>query len=133
MSLPKFYLISPNYAESGALETLPDTPGLQIIKNDQLENSAIRFNPADLVCITSEASIEIVKKRLDDPTKVNAINMLKDKYQFRKILKEIYPEYRFEKLAFNDLSCSGIMNMRSHGVLDICGYVTDHGVPHIFR
>ncbi|HMB63002.1 MAG TPA: ATP-grasp domain-containing protein [Eudoraea sp.] len=114
MDQRKFYLISPNYAEAGTLETLPATPGLRVIKNDSLERSNIRFSSDDLICITSEASIEVVKERIDDPAKRNAINMLKDKYQFREILREIYPAYTFKKLSLGEIAS---LNVASKSIL----------------
>ena len=103
MKESKLYLIAPNNAEAGSLETLPKTDGLRVIKNDELENSNIRFASTDLVCITSEASIDLVKQRMNDHNKQNAISILKDKYEFRKILAEINPDYQFRKLKFEDI------------------------------
>ncbi len=104
MKRSKFYLIAPNYAESGTLETLPETDGLQILKNDDLVQSKLHFSTNDLVCITSEASIELVKQRIDDENKKNAISVLKDKYRFREILTEIIPDYNFRKLKFEEIA-----------------------------
>ena len=103
MSESKFLLISPNAAEAGALETLPPTPGLRIMKNDEVINENLRFSPDDLICITSEASIELVKNRMDDPVKKNALAVLKDKFRFREILTGIYPDYQFRKLSLSDI------------------------------
>ena len=85
MNQSKFYLISPDKGESGTLETLPVTDGLEIVKNNQIVQSNIRFSSNDLVCITSEASIELVKQRMDDLPKKNAISILKDKYLFKRM------------------------------------------------
>ena len=108
MNRSKLYLIAPNYAESGTLETLPQTDGLQILKNDDLVRSKIRFSSNDLVCITSEASIEQVKQRMDDENKKNAIGILKDKYRFREVLRRIYPSYKFKRLKFEDIASLNI-------------------------
>lgn len=103
MKQQNFFLISPNYAESGTLETLPKTEGLRILKNDYLVESNIRFSQNDLVCITSEASIELVRQKMDDVTKKNAIGILKDKFKFREILNKINPDYKFKNLKFEQI------------------------------
>lgn len=104
MEQSKLYLIAPNYAEAGALETLPQTSGLHILKNDNLVQSELRFNTHDKVCITSEASIELVKNRLIDSSKQKAIDTLKDKYRFREVLTSIYPNYQFKSVALDEIS-----------------------------
>jgi len=108
MNPKNLFLISPNHAESGALETLPKTDGLKVLKNDQVVRSDIRFSSSDLVCITSEASIELVKQRIDDTSKKNAISILKDKYKFREILQKVHPQYKFKNVKFNQIESLSI-------------------------
>ncbi len=102
-STEKFYLVSPEKSESGALETLPKTEGLKMLKDTEIQEKSFQFNLNDKVCITSEASLQIVKDALTDEAKKNAINVLKDKYKFREIVSQLYPNYKFEKVAFEDI------------------------------
>jgi hypothetical protein len=95
------YLITPQKGEAGSIETLPATEGMKIIKDHDLIQSDLKFNIEDKVCITSEASIEIVKERLEDDKKKNAIEVLKDKAKFREIISQWYPDYEFQSVAFD--------------------------------
>ncbi len=100
----KLYLVSPQKSEAGALETLPQTDGLTMMKDTEIQNGAFKFNAEDKVCITSEASLQIVKEALTDEAKKKAINVLKDKFKFREIVSELYPNYQFQKVAFSDIT-----------------------------
>jgi hypothetical protein len=97
----KVYLITSN-AEAGTLETLPPTDHLEMISNDQLTKSDQVFGVHDKVCITSETSIEIISKRIDSNRK-KAIRILKDKFEFRKILSKIYPNFQFNQVKTSDI------------------------------
>jgi hypothetical protein len=97
----KVYLITSN-AEAGTLETLPPTDHLEMISNDHLAKSDQIFSFNDKVCITSETSIELIANRIDSNRK-NAIRILKDKYEFRKILSKIYPYYQCIQIKADDI------------------------------
>ena len=98
----KLYLITTN-SVAGTLETMPPTDNLKILNIDELEKSDLRFSGRQKICITSEASIDILLRRIDDANKVNAITKLKDKYLFREILKEIYPNYKFQLIKTEEI------------------------------
>ncbi len=99
----KVYLITSN-AEAGTLESLPITENLEIISNEDLVQSDLRFASHDKVCIASEASIETVVSKMDDPVRKSTITTLKDKYSFRKALTNIYPEYRYQFVKASEIS-----------------------------
>ncbi|WP_010180147.1 ATP-grasp domain-containing protein [Aquimarina agarilytica] len=99
----KLYLVSPNSAESGTLETLPVTANLVHLKEEDVNEASFNFKKEDKVCVTSEASLDIVRKKIEDKAKIKGIDCLKDKYQFREILSELYPGYRFEKIDFKGI------------------------------
>ncbi len=98
----KIFLITSD-AESGTLETLPITESLNILSVNELKNSNIRFSDNDKVCISSEASLDSLMNRIDDERKTNAILKLKDKFLFREILCDIYPNYTFRRLDIKDI------------------------------
>ncbi len=97
------YLVSPETSESGALETMPQTKGMRMLKDTDIQNKAVQFNPDDKVCITSEASLQIVKDALNDDAKKNAIDVLKDKFKFREVVSQLYPDYQYRKIGFDDI------------------------------
>ncbi len=98
------YLIASSDAESGTIETLPETEGLTIVNTNDLANSNWKFSTKDKVCITSEAAIEVVLDRLEEEAKINAIIALKDKYKFRQLLTKIYPNYIFKKVGLAEIA-----------------------------
>jgi hypothetical protein len=91
----KVYLITSN-AEAGTLESLPATAPLEIIDSDDLVRANLRFSKHDKVCIASEAAIEKVIDKIDDRARIKAIELLKNKYAFRQILADIYPNFQYQ-------------------------------------
>jgi ATP-grasp domain len=98
----KVYIITSN-AESGTVESLPVTADLEIISNEELLQTNLRFGKNDKVCIASEVSIETVVSRMDDLTRKKTIKTLKDKYSFRKTIASIYPEYQYQFVKASEI------------------------------
>ncbi len=97
------YLVFPKNAESGALETIPDTKGMIVIQEDdflKLPENIINFNK---ICITSEATLENVLHKIDDDLKVNAIKSMKDKYLFRDLLTGMFPSLKYQTVELKDI------------------------------
>jgi hypothetical protein len=101
LSNNKIYLITSN-AEAGTMETLPLTEEIEIISNEQLEQSDLYFKVHQKVCVTSETSIEIISSRMDS-NRANAIKILKDKFAFREILSKIHTNYQYQFIEINDI------------------------------
>jgi ATP-grasp domain len=98
----KMYFIASN-AEAGTLESLPITANMEIVDSEHLQQTNLRFAKQDKVCIASEAALEIVVSRIEDPARKNAIEVLKNKYTFRKMLNVIYPDYQYQFIKFQDI------------------------------
>ena len=98
----KVYLVTSN-AESGTLESLPVDTQIETIDLDYLWQSQLHFSKDDKVCIASEAAIELVTSRIDNPAKQQAIRLLKDKYAFRQMLGNLYPQYQYQLVKANDI------------------------------
>jgi hypothetical protein len=101
----KLYLITTN-AEAGAMETLPVTEGMEVISSADLVRSDLFFTPDMKVMISSEACIETIKGRMDDSRR-KVIEVLKDKYEFRKIISTIFPDFYFQLVG-----AEGITNLK---------------------
>jgi hypothetical protein len=101
-NMNRAWLITEPSAESGALETLPDTDGLVVMTRDELAASDVSFTDGERVAITSEAAMDVVVARLD-PVRRHAIQTLKDKRAFREMLRPIYPDFTFASVATQDL------------------------------
>ncbi len=97
------WLIADPSAEAGAIETLPETPGLKVLTKEALKKKDLRFSPDDKLCITSEAVMDEVVERLEDAARRNGIGKMKDKTAFRELLKSIYPNFFFRQIAAKDL------------------------------
>jgi hypothetical protein len=97
----KLYLIT-SVVEAGALETLPVTPSVELMTNDELLQSELQFALHQRICVTSEYSIESVINRLD-AVRRNAVESLKDKFKFRELLANIYPVYQYRFIKFRDI------------------------------
>lgn len=98
----KLYLITSN-AESGTVESLPVTENLEIISNEDLAQTNLRFSKHDKVCIASEVSMETIVTRMDDPSRKKTIESLKDKYIFRQAIASIYPDYRYQFVKLSEI------------------------------
>jgi hypothetical protein len=98
----KVYLIT-SHAEAGTLESLAVTADLEIISNEDLLQTNLRFSKDDKVCIASEVSIETIVSRMNDRSRKNTIQILKDKYSFRKTIASIYPKYRYKFVTANEI------------------------------
>ena len=96
------YLITSN-SESGTIESLPPTENLNILTVNELAISDLHFSNSEKVCITSEASLDLLVSRITDDNKINAILKLKDKFLFREILLNIYPNYKFQKIKVEEI------------------------------
>lgn len=97
----KLYLIT-SVVEAGAFETLPETPLMELISNDDLLKSDLFFKKDQKICVTSEYSIDTVIGRMD-AVRRNAIEKLKDKFKFREILANIYPDYQYRLLKVQEI------------------------------
>lgn len=97
------YLITATGSEAGTIETLPITEGMTMMTSAEMAALGIQFGAADKVAITSEATIEVLLQHLGDDAKRNAVEQLKDKYKFRKMLTTMYPDYRFSLINAVDI------------------------------
>jgi ATP-grasp domain len=98
----KVYLIASD-AESGTRESLPATAQMEIIDSDNLIQTNLRFTKPDKVCIGSEAALDRVIDKIDDPVRVKAIALLKNKYAFRQILADIYPSFQYQYIQAHQI------------------------------
>ena len=98
----KVYLIVSN-AEAGTRESLPATAQMEIIESDNLIQNDLHFSKDDKVCIASEAALDLAIARIDDPVRVKAIALLKNKYAFRQILAAIYPSFEYQYIQAHQI------------------------------
>jgi hypothetical protein len=97
----KLYLIT-SLVEAGAFETLPVTPFMELISHNDILKSDWHFGEHQKICVTSEYSLEVIGNRID-ANRRNAMEALKDKYNFRKILSGLYPDFYFRQVKLQDI------------------------------
>lgn len=73
-------------------------------KLTSFEDAIKKYSKGELFYSNSENSIDWIAQNLSDSEISAMIKLSKNKIQFREVLKEIYPDYYFEKVKFEDLN-----------------------------
>ncbi|NES80848.1 MAG: ATP-grasp domain-containing protein [Moorea sp. SIO2B7] len=97
------YIITGNSFSSSLFPELSNDTRYKIIAQQDLIKSDISFDSRDKICVSLEEHLDEVYKHHKDKKWVNKIKMMKDKYEFREVLKGIFPDFYFEKLVSNDI------------------------------
>ena len=67
------------------------------------QNAVEHYNSKPLIYSNSENSINWINKFLVDTKLPEQISLFKNKAKFREVLKELYPEFKFQKYQLNEL------------------------------
>ncbi|WP_242117785.1 ATP-grasp domain-containing protein [Aestuariivivens sediminicola] len=97
------YLVYPDSAEAGTLETLPETEGLIRMSEGSFLEDYDNLTKPHKISTTSEATLESILKRITDEETRRAILSMKDKHLFRALLQEDYPSMAFTEVNFEDI------------------------------
>jgi len=97
------YLVYPDSAESGTLETLPNTKGMELLQESYFFDNYDAIPSSCKLCITSEATLESVLKRLKDGATKSAIQSMKDKHLFRELLQDNFPSLKYSYIHYDDI------------------------------
>ena len=71
-----------------------------LIESDEF---AGRYKSGERIYTVSENSLEWIYRNILDNKLISCINMMKDKVEFRRQLKHLYPDFYFEQVGVNDL------------------------------
>ncbi len=115
------WLIAEPSAKAGAIETLPETPGLRVLTKNELLKKDLRFSSEDKVCITSEIVIDEVISRLEDSRLQTGIGVMKDKTAFREALQPLFPDFFFQQIETQALSSLKLNPEKSYVVKPVKG------------
>ncbi|WP_165784694.1 ATP-grasp domain-containing protein [Solitalea longa] len=97
----KVYLIKSNRSEAGTIETLADFSKLEIIVGHDNTIPALLSNN-EKACIISESSIETIIKSLPESDRKRiALELFKDKYRFRELVKD--DNFEVHRTCFQNL------------------------------
>ncbi|WP_223548607.1 ATP-grasp domain-containing protein [Aestuariivivens sp. NBU2969] len=99
----KLFLVYPESAESGTLETLPNTEAMELVQENSFIDRFRDISKSIKVCVTSEATLESILKNLSDEIKKSAIQSMKHKHLFRKLLQEDYPSLKYRHINFDEI------------------------------
>lgn len=75
----------------------------EVISEKDFRNSNLKIKKGDKVYAPTESALEIILERSEDSVFTNAVNMLKDKYKFRELMSNLYPDFFFAKTMINEL------------------------------
>ncbi|HEY0056219.1 MAG TPA: ATP-grasp domain-containing protein [Pedobacter sp.] len=96
------YLVKSAGSESGTLETIPEIEHLQLIEDNELGTLETILNNQEKVCIISESSIANILNVLPKTSaRKKAIEVLKDKYLFRELVKD--DDFEISQIDFRDI------------------------------
>ena len=91
----------------------------ELIPNEELnwisENEAIqkfKNNPNQLIYSNSENVISWVENNLNFTKLPQQIEVFKDKIKFRELLKDVYPNYFFKGIAYEELASLSVDNLK---------------------
>ena len=74
----------------------------QVLSEEFLANSELRFGDSDKIYVPSESALDIVLQRSDNMKFINAVSCLKDKFKFRQLMTNIYPDFYFQKVTIDE-------------------------------
>ncbi|MCF7793301.1 MAG: ATP-grasp domain-containing protein [Candidatus Cloacimonetes bacterium] len=92
------------------------------ITEEELKQSAITINKNDKVYAPTESSLDIIIKKSEDENFVHAVEKLKDKYQFRKLMSEIYPDFFYEKCKLDELEKTELEENKKYVIKPVKGF-----------
>lgn len=79
------------------------------------ENNAVKFiknNPNSSLYTNSENTISWIEKNLASTKLPSQIHVFKNKIKFRKLLKDLFPDYFFKGIKFEDLAYLSMENLK---------------------
>jgi hypothetical protein len=98
------YIITEPGFISSLFDELNNNPHYKIIARQELMNSDVSFDCKDKIYVPFEESLDEVYKHHQDEKWIKKIKTMRDKYEFRKLLKAIYSNFYCEKISSNDIS-----------------------------
>lgn len=102
--------------DTGELDKLNIKENMNIISKTEAQELAKNKESLALYC-TSENSIGWIAKNLDFCDIPKKIDIFKDKYQFRKLLKTMFPNFYFKSLKFADFENTSYFDLPNEFII----------------
>lgn len=116
------YIIVGKSVLSHLLTDTIELPHTTILTEEELQTSPIVFSPKDKIYAPSEASLHIILERMKDEHKKYAIEILKNKFAFRKLIQTEYPNFFFKKIPLHTLKSFHIDDDKVYVVKPVKGF-----------
>lgn len=112
-----------DHGMSYLIESMKNDRSLRILSLEELESDKnIQFRGNDKVCITSETVLNTVLDRLDNPFHREGIVLMKDKEKCRNYLKQLYPDFYFQKIPLEDIPSCSFEKEKKYVIKPVKGY-----------
>jgi len=76
---------------------------VKVISEEDFSESELILKFGDKIYAPTESALEIILERSENSVFTNAVNMLKNKYKFRELMSNLYPDFFFTKTTINEL------------------------------
>nr|VFK43535.1 MAG: ATP-grasp domain-containing protein [Candidatus Kentron sp. SD]VFK48907.1 MAG: ATP-grasp domain-containing protein [Candidatus Kentron sp. SD] len=97
------YIITGGNFTSHLLHELDGDFPLEILTEQELQESDISFHKEDKLFLPSQSSLDPVMERMDCPERLHAIEQLTDKYRCRSLMRSLFPDFEFRELELSDM------------------------------
>ncbi len=78
--------------------------GIRVVSEEELaRQKELRFPEGTKLYLPSESAMQVVFERMDDLGRLELFAKIKDKYECRKLLQPIFPDFYFEKIQLDSL------------------------------
>ena len=86
----------------------------KVISEQDFEASKTKITKKDKVYSPTESALEIILKRSEDETFRNAVVSLKDKFEFRELMSNLYQDFFYRKIDLKDLETAELDRTKSY-------------------
>nr|VFK24253.1 MAG: hypothetical protein BECKLPF1236B_GA0070989_13982 [Candidatus Kentron sp. LPFa] len=97
------YIITGGNFTSHLLQELNGDFPIEILTEQELQESDISFHKEDKLFLPSQSSLDLVMERMDCPERLHAIEQLTDKYRCRSLMRSLFPDFEFRELELSDM------------------------------
>nr|VFK62310.1 MAG: ATP-grasp domain-containing protein [Candidatus Kentron sp. UNK]VFK70409.1 MAG: ATP-grasp domain-containing protein [Candidatus Kentron sp. UNK] len=97
------YIITGGNFTSHLLQELDGDFPIEILTEQELQESDISFHKEDKLFLPSQSSLDPVMERMDCPERLHAIEQLTDKYRCRSLMRSLFPDFEFRELELSDM------------------------------
>jgi len=95
---------------------------VKIISEDDLSSSLITLKTGDKIYAPTESALEVILDRSNNTIFINAVEMLKDKFKFRQLMSDMYPDFYYRMVSLDDLQSIDLDREKKYIVKPVKGF-----------